>query len=51
MKDTKLKDYKYMIAGTDSPKPLNDCLDAIFMGLYIAQILFFGTLAVIKYLL
>lgn len=46
----KLKDLKYEIKGTDSDKPLNDCLDAIFLGLYIAMIIFFGLLALIKYL-
>jgi hypothetical protein len=32
MKDVKLKDYKYHIAGVDSDKPLIQCLQAITLG-------------------
>ena len=33
MKNVKLKDYQYQIKGIDSSKPLNQCLEAIGIGL------------------
>ena len=32
MRNVKLKDYKYHIAGVDSDKPLSQCLQAITLG-------------------
>jgi hypothetical protein len=33
--NTKLKNYKYHIAGTDSNRPLMECLQAIALGAFV----------------
>jgi len=33
--NTKLKDYRYQIAGTDSNRPLYECLQAIALGAFV----------------
>jgi len=33
--NTKLKDYRYQIAGTDSNRPLYECLQAIAVGAFV----------------
>lgn len=39
MKNVKLKDYQYQIKGTNSNKCLNQCLEAIILGLMFPLIL------------
>lgn len=39
MKHIKLKDYRYQINGINSNRPLNQCLEAVIIGLSLPLIL------------